>query len=211
MHLARGWHWDANTDAFEIAVGSILVQNTAWTNVERALDRLRAADVLEPAKLGALPVEELEDLIRPSGQYRQKAKKLQALLALAESQGGFDALMALDTTVLRSALLATWGIGPETADAIVLYSAKRATFVIDAYTQRVFGRLGLGPGSIAYGAWQCWFEEALPNDDPRASELYGRFHALIVLHAKHLCRKLQPRCAACVFAARCPAAVAPQS
>lgn len=200
MHDWRGWHWTPSTDPFEICVGSILVQNTAWANVERALDALRTADRMAPATMDALTQPELELLVRPSGQFRQKARKLRAFLDLVRGHGSLDALLALSAESLRSRLLATWGIGPETADAIVLYAARKPAFVVDAYTIRIFGRLRLGPPAAAgYHAWQRFFTTLLPAD----VEDWARMHALIVLHAKHHCIKHRPRCDACLLAPRC--------
>lgn len=200
MHAWRKWHWWPDGDPFEVAVGAILVQNTAWTNVERALERLRAAGALSPEAMSSLSQEGLEELVRPSGQYRTKARKLRAFLGLVESAGTLEALLSLDGTALRERLLATWGIGPETADAIVLYAARRPAFVIDAYTQRLFGRLGLGPGEgAAYDCWQSYFTSALARD----RDLWARYHALIVLHCKHLCRKRRPRCGDCALRTEC--------
>ncbi len=213
MHAWRGWHWWPDADPFEVVVGAILVQNTSWTNVERALDRLRAAKALDPRVMSRLADDALEELVRPSGQYRQKAKKLRAFIATAEAHGGFEALLALDPGELRDACLATWGIGPETADAIVSYAARQPAFVMDAYTQRLFGRLGIGPvESTDYHDWQGFFlsnlpaETPLPADAPTPRDLYSRYHALIVMHCKHLCLKRSPRCGMCLLAPRCPAA-----
>lgn len=199
MHEWRGWHWWPGADPFEVVVGCILVQNTMWTNVERALERLRAADALNPLAMAALSPAALEELVRPSGQYRQKAIKLRRFLGLVGEAGSFEALLALPGPELRARLRDTWGIGDETADAIVLYAAHQPAFVIDAYTQRVFGRLGLGPGTTRYGEWQRYFVERLRED----RDLWARYHALIVLHAKHLCLKRAPRCAECALADRC--------
>jgi endonuclease-3 related protein len=200
MHAWRGWHWWPDADPFEVAVGAILVQNTSWTNVERALDRLRSAGALSEPAMGALTDQELEELVRSSGQYRQKARKLQAFLATAAAAGGFENLLSLSSTHLRARLLATWGIGEETADAIVAYAARRPAFVIDAYTRRIFGRLGLGPADTSsYGDWQEFFTSRLPPD----RDLLARYHALIVMHAKHLCRKTSPRCDQCALVTRC--------
>jgi len=145
MHAWRGWHWWPDADPFEVCVGAILVQNTMWTNVERALARLRAARALDLAAMSALPHAELEELVRPSGQYRQKAGKLRAFLDLAESHGGLEQLLAVEPATLRERLLATWGIGRETADCIVCYAARKPALAIDAYTIRLFSRLGIGP------------------------------------------------------------------
>lgn len=200
LHAWRGWHWWPDADPFEVIVGCILVQNTAWTNVEHALDRLRAADALTPDAMTALPVEVLEEYVRPSGQYRQKAKKLRAFLALAERHAGLDSLLALPAAALRAELLATWGIGPESADAMVVYASRQPAFVIDAYTMRLFARLGVGPvASRDYATWQAFFTALVPED----RDTWARYHALIVMHSKHLCRKQAPKCGECTFAARC--------
>lgn len=211
MHAWRGWHWWPDGEPFEVTAGAILVQNTSWTNVERALARLREAHALSPLAMAALPQERLEELVRPSGQYRQKAKKLGAFLATAGQFGGFEALMALPADELREALLATWGIGPETADAIVNYAARQPAFVIDAYTMRLFSRLGIGPtDSSDYHTWQRFFLETLEGEavpfghGPR--DFWARYHALIVMHCKYLCRKNAPKCGGCTLAAKCPAA-----
>ncbi|MBI5947817.1 MAG: hypothetical protein HY875_06750 [Chloroflexi bacterium] len=201
MHAPRGWHWWPDADPFEVCVGSILVQNTSWTNVEGALALLRDAGALNPPAMAALPPARLEELVRPSGQYRQKARKLGAFLALVESHGSLEALLALPAAELRERLLATWGIGPETADAMVVYAACQPAFVVDAYTQRIFSRLAIGPTHTAdYHEWQHFFVAALEPD----RDLWARYHALIVMHAKHLCRKQRPRCGECLLAGRCP-------
>ena len=200
MHGWRGWHWSPEADPFEVVVGSILVQNTAWTNVERALERLHAAGAMSPAAMGALADAELEALVRPSGQYRTKARKLREFLALAERSGVLEALLARPPAELRAELLATWGIGPETADCIVCYAAAGQAFVVDAYTERLFSRLGFEPdGGRAYAGWQALFVAHLPAD----AALWARYHALVVMHAKWLCRKQRPKCGECALAARC--------
>ena len=203
MHGAEHWHWSERADPFEIAVGAILVQRTTWTNAEQALDRLRAAAALHPRGLAILSDDELEELIRPSGQYRTKARKLRAFLDLIARSGSFEVLLALPPAALRGRLLETWGIGEETADAIVLYAAHRPAFVVDAYTRRLFGRLGVGPDpGASYGVWQRFLAAALPRD----WRLWAHVHALIVLHAKHLCRARSPKCGECDLRERCPAA-----
>ncbi len=207
MHAWRGWHWWPDADPFEVAVGCILVQNTMWTNVERAVERLVAAGALSPEGMNALGQEELEELIRPSGQYKQKALKLRAFLDLAERNGGFESLMALDATPLREQLLATWGIGPETADAMVCYASRQPAFAVDAYTMRLFGRLEIGPvESRDYYQWQRWMLAALKGAAPDGwgeRDLLARFHALIVMHCKHVCVKNRPKCGECSLLSRC--------
>lgn len=201
MHAWRGWHWWPDAEAFEVIVGAILVQNTAWANVEHALERLRTAGALSPVTMAALSDAELEELVRPSGQFRQKTRKLRAVLELVQEGGGLDGLLAAPPDELRARLLATWGIGEETADAIVLYAARQPAFAVDAYLRRIFGRLGLGPDPRApYGEWQRFFVSHLPAD----RDLWARYRALIVLHAKYLCRKHRPRCGECLLLPRCP-------
>lgn len=209
MHAWRGWHWWPDADRFEVIVGSILVQNTMWANVERAIALLKAAGALSPSTMLALSIEELETLVRPSGQYRQKAMKLRAFLETVEAHGGLEALLSLPASELRPVLLATWGIGPETADCIIVYAARQPALVIDAYTQRLFARLGLGPGTTTdYDAWQGWFLANLAGVSPRDGEsrrdFLARYHALIVMHCKHLCLKARPRCGDCRLFEQCP-------
>ncbi len=205
MHGWRQWHWDRNTDPFEIVVGSILVQNTQWTNAEAAIERLRAAGALTVERMSSLAPDALAELVRPSGQYRQKAKKLRAFLDLVEAHGSLTELLALPANEVRAKLLATLGIGEETADAILAYAVHQPAFVVDAYTMRLFGRLGLGPGnSTSYAEWQGFFTGTLPVDQ----DLWARFHALIVMHCKFICRKSAPACGACALSAACPASTA---
>jgi endonuclease-3 related protein len=201
MHGWREWHWWPDADPFEVTVGAILVQNTAWANVERALDLLRAEDLLEPARMAALAQDRLEELVRPSGQYRQKAKKIRAFLAVIQESGGLKPLLALPPDDLRATLLATWGIGKETADAIILYAAREPAVIADAYLIRVLSRLGIGPvGSARYDDWQAFVRAHTDSDRDRSA----RFHAEIVLHCKFLCRKRAPRCHDCLLLDRCP-------
>lgn len=196
------WHWDGThaRGPMDIIAGSILVQHTTWTNAERALEALRVADALSADALLALPEEGVAALVRVSGTPSVKARRLRAAAATIDAAGGVGALMALPRDELRARLLATHGIGPETADAIALYAAGARTFIIDAYTRRLFGRLGAGPGERApYGAWQRWFEDALPD---AGAAMFQQYHAYIVLHSKAVCAA-RPRCGACVLRARC--------
>lgn len=205
MHGAERWHWTPETDPFEVAVGAILVQHTNWTNAERAVDRLRDAGVLDSVPLAELPDEAIEELIRSSGQYRTKARKLRAFLGLIAQHGSLEALLARPLEALRAELLATWGIGEETADAIALYAAGQPAVIVDAYTRRLFSRLGLGPpADDSYAAWQAYLAAELPSDAPALA----RFHALVVLHAKRLCLARRPRCGDCDLAPRCVFALA---
>lgn len=205
MHGRERWHWDARTDPFEVAVGAVLVQHAAWTNAERALDRLRAARALAPEPLAALADADIEALIRPAGPYRAKTRTLRALLGLIAREGSLRALLALPPATLRERLLGVRGIGEETADVIVLYAAHAPAVVVDAYARRLCARLGLGPAPDApAGVWRDWLARELPPDAPALA----RFHALVVLHGKRLCRARRPRCGQCELAPGCRAALA---
>ncbi len=194
-----GWHWQPNTPRDYICISAVLVQHTNWSNVERALERLHAAGARSLESILGLEDGELATLVRPAGTPLTKARRLRALARLAAEHAGLDGLLALPRDELRARLLATHGIGPETADAIVLYAAGHAVFQIDAYTKRIVRRLGLGPDGDRYDDWQRWFEDALPPD----VDSYRRYHGLIVLHGKQSCRP-QPRCEDCCLLDLCP-------
>lgn len=193
-------HWWPGESAFEVVVGAILTQSAAWTNVEKALANLKAAGVLSPEGLHGLDEGEIARLIRPSGYFNAKARKLKAFVEVlyARFEGNLEQLLALPLDELRAALLATHGIGPETADSIVLYAAGQPSFVIDAYTRRVFSRIGVEPPRDTYEGWRALFMEALPAD----AALFNEYHALIVAHGKAVCRKT-PRCGECVLRDMC--------
>ncbi len=201
--LARNGHagWWPGESSFEVCVGAVLVQNTSWSNVEKALRRLRSRGLLAFAALHRLPAARLAPLIRPSGYFRVKARRLRALLDfLAVRYGGrVKAMGDEEPRELRQALLGVSGIGRETADSIVLYAAGLPLFVVDAYTRRVFGRLGLVSGDEPYDALQRFFMRRLPAD----AALFNDFHAQVVLLAKDVCRK-RPRCTACPLSGLCP-------
>lgn len=194
-------HWWPAETAFEMVVGAILTQSAAWANVEKALHNLRTAGALSPAALHSLDVQEIARLIRPSGYYNTKARKLKAFAEMLASRfrGDLDALLALPEATLRSLLLSTYGVGPETADSILLYAAGRPVFVIDAYTRRVFSRLGIRPKEDTYHDWQTLFIASLEPD----AALFNEYHALIVRLAKDVCRK-RPSCHLCPLLDDCP-------
>ena len=194
----EGWHWQPHTLPEYVCISALLVQHTNWANVERALERLQAAGACSLDTISKLSEAELAELVRPAGTPLPKARRLQTLARLAAEAGGLDRLLALPADELRARLLATYGIGPETADAIVLYAAGQPVFQIDAYTARIFRRLGLGPGRDRYDAWQRWFQAALPPD----TDTYRRSHALLVLHGKQTCRP-KPRCEGCCLLELC--------
>jgi endonuclease-3 related protein len=201
-------HWWPAGSPFEVVVGAILTQSAAWVNVEKAIGNLRAAAILSPEGLLKVDLAELARLIHPAGYYNAKARKLKAFLEmLFESHGGqLDSLFALPLPELRQELVATQGIGQETADSIILYAAKKPSFVIDAYTRRVFSRLGLEPASDSYASWQAMFTDALPPD----VQLFNEYHALIDRHAKTVCRKV-PLCGQCCLRQVCRLAMGPTS
>ena len=188
-------HWWPGETPFEVIVGAVLTQNTSWQNVRRAIANLRDADLLEPTALYAVPVEELEDLIRPAGYFRVKAKRLRSLLRfLVERHGGsLDAMFGVGLDELRQQLLEVNGIGPETADSILLYAGGLPSFVVDAYTHRVFARHGWIDFDADYDRLQDYIQSSLPQEVP----LYNEFHALLVRLGKDYCRKTNPKCSEC--------------
>ncbi len=191
-----GW-WPAES-GFEVMVGAVLTQNTAWANVERAIAELRRADLLAPEAIAAVGLGQLASLIRSSGYFNVKAARLKALVAWIHDSGGLEALGRMPTEVLRARLLEVKGVGPETADDILLYAFHRPVFVIDAYTRRLFSRLGAIRGNEHYEILRRRFEEAFPDDVARLNE----YHALIVRHAKDVCRS-RPLCPGCALKDLC--------
>jgi len=186
------WHWQEDSTPTEICLGAILVQHTSWINVEKALANLREAGAASFDAIAGLSPEEIADLVRPSGTPVVKARRLKAFAELLLEKGGFDGLFGLPTPQLRSALLSTHGVGPETADVILLYAARRPVVVHDAYTARLCRRLGHGPESDGYDAWRDWLDTRLPSD----LGYRRRSHAAIVIHCKETCR-VKPRCDSC--------------
>lgn len=193
-------HWWPADEPFEVMVGAILTQSTAWRNVEKAIANLKAASALSPAALRSLDLSEIAALIRPSGYYNAKARKLKALVEwLGDSYGDDIARMsAQGTDKLRCQLLSVYGVGLETADSIILYVANQPVFVIDSYTRRIIGRLGLAPGHESYQAYQTLFMNNLTVD----AKLFNEYHALLVQLGKKFCRKL-PLCAQCCLSGLC--------
>lgn len=182
-------------------VGAVLTQNTAWTNVEKAIANLVARGWLDADRIAGLRQQDLARSLKPSGYFNIKAQRLQAFCRWYRQAGGYTLLAQLPTPELREALLAVKGIGPETADDMLLYAFERPVFVVDAYTRRLFSRYGLCAGDEPYEQLRTAVETALDADAGAFNEL----HALIVRHAKEVCR-VRPRCSGCVLAGRCPAA-----
>jgi len=198
LFAARGpQNWWPGRTAFEIIVGAILVQNTAWTNAARAIGNLREAGLLSPTAIEKVPLGKLKRLVRPSGYYRQKALKLKAFVRFVRQNygGSLKAMFRTSTTQLREELLEVHGIGPETADSILLYAGSHPVFVVDAYTRRILERHGLAHGKESYEGVRGLFEQSLPKD----AQLYNEFHALIVYTGKHHCTNRAPVCSTCAL------------
>ncbi len=195
--------WWPGDSPFEIIVGAVLVQNTAWRNVERAIENLRNADLMEPRRLYTLSEGELAELIRPSGYHQVKARRLRNLLKLIVDQydGSLNAMFATSLSSLREELLSVNGIGPETADAILLYAGGLPSFVVDTYTHRVLARHGWISYEAHYHEIKDHFESSLPAD----TALYNEYHALLVRVGKDYCRKTAPKCSACPLVELLPA------
>ena len=186
--------WPGDTP-FEIIVGAILTQNTSWSNVEKALDNLKKENLLEPRKLYYLHQEELAQLIKPSGYYNIKARRLKNFINLFinDFEGSAEKMFSGDSGELRKKLLNVNGIGPETADSILLYAGKKPFFVVDAYTKRVFSRHKLISKDSTYYQIQEFFSQNLDGN----VELFNEFHAQIVMLGKTICSSKNPDCAKC--------------
>jgi endonuclease-3 related protein len=195
-------HWWPGDSPFEIMAGAVLVQNTAWRNVERAIANLRDAGVMEPRALYALPPEELAELIRPAGYFQVKTRRLRNLLkfVIDEYDGSLDSMFRTHVAALREQLLSIHGIGPETADAILLYAGGLPSFVVDTYTHRILARHGWVGYDSDYHEIKDYFESALPAD----AQLYNEYHALLVRAGKDYCRRAAPNCEACPLAELLP-------
>jgi len=196
-------HWWPGEGPFEVIVGAILTQQVGWRNVELAIAGLKTAGLMDPESLARAPLEQIAQIIRPTGYYNQKAKKLKAFLDFLDVRYNADLnkLFSLPVDKLREELLSVRGIGEETADSIILYAAEKPSFVVDAYTRRILTRLGVINGEESYGEIRELFMKNLPKDVP----LYNEYHALLVRHGKERCLKRNPRCAGCPLADMCRA------
>jgi endonuclease-3 related protein len=228
--LSRAWgpqHWWPAETPFEVIAGAMLTQNTSWTNVERALANLREAEALSVGGIRELPLPRLQQLVRSSGYFRQKAQRLKDFIAfLDEKHGGsLEAMLATPTRQLRDELLAQKGIGPETADSILLYAGHHPTFVVDAYTRRVLERHDAVTSDARYEEIRSLVESALQREEPLLdvalgsrvqqrpnahppsamstaprpplAQVYNEMHGLFVQLGKHFCHKLDPKCDEC--------------
>ncbi len=190
-------HWWPGETRDEIIIGAILTQNTNWKNVVKAIENLKTNNFLTLENLAKADIRKIAQSIRPSGYYNQKAFRLQEI-ARHLLKNGMQSFFALKTDEMRAELLGFKGIGPETADSILLYAFEKPVFVIDAYTKRIFHRSGFFPENISYDEAQKFFMDNLQKN----VELYNEFHALLVQHAKECCQK-NPHCLKCVLLKRC--------
>ena len=189
----QGW-WPGDTP-FEITVGAVLTQNTNWENVSRAIANLRRKGLLSFDRLHNLPMEELAEIIRPAGYFNLKAARLKNLLDFIHHgySGSLEDMFAEDALSLRENILTVKGIGPETADSILLYAGGKPVFVVDAYTHRIFSRHEMIADDDGYYEIQDYFMYSLPED----VKLFNEYHALIVRLGKEYCKKTKPKCSEC--------------
>lgn len=194
-------HWWPADSTLEIVVGAVLTQSVAWKNVEKAINNLKLADMLSFDGILKTSEEELGQLIIPTLYWRMKAKKLKALFEFIASNynSSFDVMFNRPLDELRLELLRVYGIGPETADSILLYAGQYPIFVIDAYTKRIFQRIGAFNEDINYDEMQKYFMESLPKEVP----LYNEYHALIVGLGNQICTARKPKCGQCPIQENC--------
>jgi endonuclease-3 related protein len=193
-HFGQQAWWQGDTP-FEIMVGAVLTQNTNWSNVQKAIDNLKFENLLGYQSLSQLTTDEIAQLIRPAGYYNLKARRLRNLLDMVATvyHGELELFIKDDLESARENLLAVNGIGPETADSILLYACGRPVFVVDLYTHRVFSRHNMVLEETDYSTIQNIFMDHLPRD----IQLYNEFHALIVRVARTFCKKTKPLCEQC--------------
>ena len=189
--------WPADTP-FEVALGAILTQATSWRNVEKAMANLKESDAFTAAGIAAISQPVLERLIRPSRYFRMKAQKVRAFVAYI-AERPMDVMFTQTVPVLREELLTIYGVGPETADTIILYAAGKPSFVVDSYTYRLFSRLGWVTGTYNYDKLRALFMDNLPHD----VSLFNEYHALIVRHGARVCHKNTPNCQECRLQGTC--------
>lgn len=195
QHGPQNW-WPADS-RFEIIVGALLVQRTAWSNAARAIDNLKRANLLATERIATTELSELEALVRPAGFFRTKAARLKAVASFIESAGGLEELDRERTATLRKRLLDQPGIGPETADAILGYAFERPVFVVDTYARRLFERLGAIDGDC--------LDDTLRSDCTtaiRSTRELNELHALVVVHCQRCCLQV-PGCGRCALRPRC--------
>lgn len=204
---ARGYHHnnfdhpESNEHKFEILLGAILTQNTAWTNVEKSILLLNKKKLLNIEAIDKISKQRLASIIRSSGYFNQKADRIKGIVAylLKKYNGNLAVLFDKPLPELRSELLSLKGVGPETADSIILYAAKKPSFVIDTYTKRIFSRMGLCNKDVSYEELQALFHKELSHD----VSLFNEYHALLVELAKKQCTKTKPLCTTCPITKMC--------
>ncbi len=196
-------HWWPGETPFEVCVGAILTQNTNWKNVEKAIANLKSQNLLTPRQLYALPPKMLAELIRPAGYFNIKTRRLRNFLKfiIEEYEGDLDRMFTERLETLREKLLSIKGIGPETADSILLYAGQKPVFVVDAYTRRIFLRHERISEEADYHEIQQYFSDHLSEEVP----LFNEFHALIVHVGKNWCRPKMPDCEHCPWRKHLPA------
>jgi endonuclease-3 related protein len=194
-HAFGPQHWWPGDTPFEIAVGAILTQNTNWGNVEKAIQNLKKRDALSVKVIHEIPVNELAELIRPAGYFNIKAQRLKSFInfLMKEYHGSMKKMKSGETHMLRAQLLSVNGIGPETADSILLYALEKPVFVIDAYTKRVLSRHHILDENRSYDEFQALVHATLKKDE----RLFNEYHALFVKVGKTFCRKSKPLCDTC--------------
>jgi len=193
-------HWWPGDCPFEVCIGAILTQSTSWTNVEKAIGNMKDARILSIKGIRRVNSRKLAGLIRPSLYYNVKARKLKEFIRFLDEQYASDVnnMRKTEMAELRKQLLAVWGLGPETVDSMLLYAISKPSFVVDAYTRRIFSRLGLSHPHSTYDELKSMFEASLPKD----VRLYNEYHALIVRHGKTVC-KTKPKCLECCLKKAC--------
>ncbi|WP_010252431.1 endonuclease III domain-containing protein [Acetivibrio cellulolyticus] len=194
-------HWWPAKTQFEVIVGAVLTQFISWSNVVKAIDNLKKSNLLDAGKLYECDIEIIKELIKPAGFFNRKAVILKSVVAFVveEFEGNLDKMFKTPLGVLREMLLKVRGIGPETADSILLYAGYKKIFVVDAYTVRIFSRLGFIKNDEKYHDVQAFFMKHLPEE----VDLYNQFHALIVKLGSDCCSGKKPKCASCVLKSRC--------
>ena len=194
-------HWWPANSKDEIAIGAILVQNVSWANTTKAIDRLLSEDLLTLQHLDAAPLETIEKCVLSTRFYKMKAKKLKTFASYftANWRGDWGLMKTAGLEKVRSDLLAVWGIGPETADDILLYAVELPTFVVDAYTRRIFSRLGIASETVSYERMRRFFMDNLPGE----IALYNQYHALIDALGHRVCLSKKPRCRECPLLSLC--------
>lgn len=193
-HFGRQYWWPADS-RLEVVIGTVLTQNTAWSNVEKAIDNLRRNKLLSLRRLAAVDTKKLARIIRPAGYFNVKAARLKNVLEFIRSRykGDIGNARRLQILSVRQELLGINGVGPETADSILLYALGKPSFVVDAYTRRIFSRLHAIADGASYEQIQGLFMKHLPKD----ARLFNEFHALLVRLGKEYCKKTNPRCPQC--------------